>query len=459
MPRRVPLFATAARGTEDLLADELTELGAARVRADRGGVRFLANLHEALRIALWSRIAMRLLWPLAEAEVHGAEGLYDAARDLPWEEHLDPGATFAVEATLRDSEHTHSGFVALKIKDGLVDRLRERRGGRPDVDTRRPDVRVVAHLAGTRLSLSLDVAGAPLNQRGYRVRPTVAPVKETLAAAILRAVRYTGDEPLVDPMCGSGTFLVEAGLIAVRRAPAVHRKFGIERWPSLGAEARAILDRLRSEARAGERRAPFPILGFDRDPEAVQAARANVRAARLEREVSVAEADATRPLPLQGIDHGLLVTNPPYGDRLTAGGQKGMKTFYFHLGERLGTLPGFRLAVLSGNPAFETAFHRRPLRRRPLWNGPLEVTLLEYSPRTAARGSPPRTRGRPAEPAQEHRHRSGSHAGLAAPEQPSDVSPVRPEHGREEQRGERGRRRGRPRNEPGDRDRDDPTEQ
>src|SRR5262249_33087164 len=297
MPRRLPLFATAARGTEDLLADELTELGATRGRADRGGVRFLANLHEALRIAVWSRIAMRLLWPLAEAEVHGAEGLYDAAHEVPWEEHLDPGATFAVEATLRDSEHSHSGFVALKIKDALVDRLRKRRGGRPDVDTRRPDVRVLAHLAGTRLSLSLDVAGAPLNRRGYRVRPTVAPLKETLAAAILRAVRYTRDEPLVDPMCGSGTFLVEAGLIAVHRAPGARRTFGIERWPSLEAEARASLDRIRAEARAGERRAPFLIRGFDRSAEAVEAARANIGAARLEREVSLTEADATGPLP------------------------------------------------------------------------------------------------------------------------------------------------------------------
>jgi putative N6-adenine-specific DNA methylase len=387
MPRRLPLFATAARGTEELLADELTELGAARVRADRGGVRFLANLHEALRIAVWSRIAMRLLWPLAEAEVHGAEGLYDAAHDVPWEEHLDPDATFAVEATLRDSEHTHSGFVALKIKDALVDRLRARRGGRPDVDTRRPDVRVIAHLAGKRLSLSLDVAGAPLNRRGYRVRPTVAPLKETLAAAILRAVGYTGDEPLMDPMCGSGTFLVEAGLLAVHRAPGVHRSFGIERWPSLGAEARASLERIRSEARAGERRAPFPVRGFDRSPEAVEAARANVRAARLEREISIAEADATRPLPLEDLDHGLLVTNPPYGDRLAEGGQKGMKTFYFHLGERLGALHGFRLAVLSGNPAFEAAFHHRPLRRRPLWNGAIECMLLEYPAEGSGRGS------------------------------------------------------------------------
>jgi 23S rRNA (guanine2445-N2)-methyltransferase / 23S rRNA (guanine2069-N7)-methyltransferase len=380
MPPRLPLFATAARGTEDLLAEELSELGAARVRVDRGGVRFAANLREALRICLWSRIAMRLLWPLAEAEARGAEGLYAAARDVAWEEHLSRDSTFAVDATLRDSEHTHSGFVAQKLKDGIVDRLRQRLGGRPDVDTRRPDIRVVAHLAGTHLSLSLDLVGAPLHRRGYRVRPTIAPLKETLAAAILRAVRYAGDEPLVDPMCGSGTFLIEAGLIAINRAPSLHRTFGVEGWPSIGESARQILAELRSEARGLERRAACPIRGFDRDAEALEAARANLRAARLEREVTLGEADVTKGVPLEE-KQGLLVTNPPYGDRLGTGGQKGMKTFYFQLGERFRTMPGFRAAILAGNPGFESAFHHQPSHRRPMWNGPIACTLLEYARR------------------------------------------------------------------------------
>jgi len=434
MARRLPLFATAARGTEALLGDELTELGAARVRADRGGVRFLANLHEALRIALWSRIAMRLLWPLAEGEAPGAEGLYALAHDVPWEEHLGRDNTFAVEATLRDSEHRHSGFVALKIKDAIVDRLRARLGGRPDVDTRRPDLRVVAHLAGTHLSLSLDLVGAPLNRRGYRARPTLAPLKETLAAAILRAARYTGEEPLVDPMCGSGTFLIEAGLIAVRRAPGLHQRMGVERWPGLGGDARRILEALRADARAHERPAPASILGFDRSDEAVAAARANIQAARLGREISVSEGDATRPLP--GLPAaGLLVTNPPYGDRLGTGGQKGMKTFYFQLGEALGPLSGFRQVVLSGNPAFESAFHRRPVHRWPMWNGAIECTLLEYPAR------------RP------------SHLGLGAAEETTEVAPVRPQQQSEQRRGEpRGRPR-RPGHEPRHRHRDNAPEE
>jgi 23S rRNA (guanine2445-N2)-methyltransferase / 23S rRNA (guanine2069-N7)-methyltransferase len=380
MARRFQLFATCARGTEDLLAEELKSLGCARIRQDRGGVRFSANLDEALRACLWTRIAMRVLFPLGESGAHGPEGLYEAAAQVPWEEHLTADTTFAVEATVRQGEAGHTAFIALKIKDAVVDRLRQKLGARPDVDKRDPDVRVVAHVAEERLSLSLDLCGEPLHRRGYRVRPTTAPLKETLAAAILRAVRYTGDEPLVDPMCGSGTLVIEAGLIAQKRAPGLMRDFSVERWPRLGAQARAILTDLRAEARRQERRASWPILGFDKSEEAVEAARRNVAAAKLKEVVRISMGDATRELPLPDAS-GLLVTNPPYGDRLRAGGQKGMKTFYFQLGESLGRLEGWRLAILSGNPAFESAFHRKPSGARKLWNGPIECTLLEYPPR------------------------------------------------------------------------------
>lgn len=379
MPRRLSLFATTTRGTEDLLADELGELGAVKIRQDRGGVRFSANLHEALRICLWTRIAMRVLYPLGEFEARGAEGLYAAAASVPWEEHLTSASTFMVEATLRESEHDHSGFVALKIKDAVADRLRDKLGARPDVDTRHPVFRVVAHLAKTKLSLSLDLCGEPLNRRGYRVSPIVTPLKETLAAAILRAARYTGDEPLVDPMCGSGTFAIEAALIARRRAPGVARTFAVEGWPHLGAEAVATLADLRADARAGERRAPHPIHGFDREPEAVAAAAKNVAAAHVGEDVRIAPADATKPLPMPTSPPGLLISNPPYGDRLKAGGQQGMKTFYFQLGESFRRLEGWRMVILAGNAAFESAFHRRPTGKRELWNGPISCQLLSYA--------------------------------------------------------------------------------
>jgi len=413
MAERLALFATTARGTEDLLAEELKELGARRIRQDRGGVRFMASLDEALMVCLWSRIAMRVLYPLGEFEARGAEGLYEAVASVPWEEHLTPETTFAVEATLKDSEHTHTGFVALKVKDAIVDRMREKLKARPDVDTRQPDVSVIAHLVRERLSLSLDLCGEPLHRRGYRVRPTPAPLKETLAAALLRASGYTGEEGLVDPMCGSGTILIEGGLIARRRAPGIARDFAVEQWPHLGARARELLADLRADARRNERKVEVPLLGFDKDPEALEAARRNVRAAKLAEEIHLEEGDATKlpPLPASG---GLILTNPPYGDRLGSGGQKGMKSFYFKLGDTL-RVPGWRVSVLSGNPAFESAFHARPRSRRDLWNGPIACTLLGYAPPFG----PPGARD--------------SEASLGVAQKALDVAPVRPQDEGEEQ--------------------------
>jgi putative N6-adenine-specific DNA methylase len=414
MAERLALFATTARGTEDLLAEELKELGARRIRQDRGGVRFMASLDEALKVCLWSRIAMRVLYPLGEYEAHGAEGLYDAVATVPWEEHLTPETTFAVEATLKDSEHSHTGFVALKVKDAIVDRMREKLKARPDVDPRQPDVRVVAHMVREKLSLSLDLCGEPLHRRGYRVRPTPAPLKETLAAALLRASGYTGEEALVDPMCGSGTILIEGGLIARRRAPGIARDFAVEKWPHLGERARELLADLRADARRNERKVAVPILGFDKDPDALEAARRNVKAAKLAEEIRLEEGDAMKmpPLPSPG---GLLLTNPPYGDRLGSGGQKGMKSFYFKLGESLRAQSGWRLFVLSGNPAFESAFHSRPRSKRDLWNGPIACTLLGYSPVPVRGGA------------------EASEAPLGVPQDALDVAPVRPEDEAEEQ--------------------------
>ena len=412
MAERLALFATTARGTEELLAAELQELGARRIRQDRGGVRFMASLDEALKVCLWSRIAMRVLYPLDEMDVHGAEGLYEAVKSVPWEEHLTPETTFAVEATLKDSEHSHTGFVALKVKDAIVDRMRERRGARPDVDARNPNVSVVAHLVREHLSLSLDLCGEPLHRRGYRVRPTPAPLKETLAAALLRAAGYTGEEALVDPMCGSGTLLIEGGLIARRRAPGLLRDFAVEKWPHLGTRARELLEDMRADARRNERKVTVPLLGFDKDPEALEAARRNVKAARLAEEIVLEEGDATR-LPLLPEGGGLIITNPPYGDRLGSGGQKGMKSFYFKLGESLRAQHGWRLFVLSGNPAFESAFHARPRSKRELWNGPIPCTLLGYS--------------------EVYVRPDALKAPLGAPQQPEDVAPVRPEDEGEEQ--------------------------
>lgn len=334
----------------------------------------------------YSRIAMRVLYPLGEYEVHGAEGLYEAALEVPWEDWLSPKTTFAVEATLKDSEHTHTGFVALKLKDAIVDRLRQKYGARPDVDSHDPTVRVVAHLAKTQLTLSLDLCGEPLFKRGYRIKTTIAPLKETLAAALLMAADYTGEEPLADPMCGSGTLVIEGAWIAMRRAPGLKRHFALEDWPEFAAKAKPLLDDLRREAVAQQRTLPFQLVARDYNEDALAAVKRNVVAAGLSTAVRIEEADVLRADPPTG-PAGLLITNPPYGERIGEGGQKGMKSFFHTLGKSLWKWEGWRMAVLAGNPAFESAFGHRPSKRTDLWNGPIECQLLQYPP---AHPRPPR---------------------------------------------------------------------
>ncbi|HSB80273.1 MAG TPA: THUMP domain-containing protein [Candidatus Methylomirabilis sp.] len=344
------------------------------MRRGRGGVRFTGKTVDAMRVCLWSRIAMRVLLPLAEFPAATADALYAGARDIPWEDHLDETHTFAVEAVGRTEALGHTHYTALKVKDAVADSLRERRGARPNVDARDPDVHIVAHLADGRASLALDLAGEPLFKRGWRLAQTQATLKETLAAAILRACGYDGTRPLIDPMCGSGTLAIEAALIAQHHAPGVHRRLGIERWASFDQSLRAELRRMRDEARRGVRRGAPQVFAGDRDPDAIRATQVNVKRSGLP--IQVQQADARELLPLN--PPGFVVVNPPWGKRLEGGGRQRLKTFYWQLGQAWRGLHGHRLAVLAGGPEFESAFGMRPTSRRPLWNGPVRCMLLTY---------------------------------------------------------------------------------
>jgi putative N6-adenine-specific DNA methylase len=370
-------FMTASAGTEDLLADELRALGVTSLRQVRGGVRFQGETSTALEACLWSRVGMRLLLPLGSFDANDAEQLYEGARRIPWNDHLGPRHTLAVDATGTSEQLRHTHFIGQRIKDAVCDVIRERHGSRPSVDPREPDLRIVAHLSRGRCDLSLDLAGEPLFKRGYRKEPTRASLKETLAAAVLLAAGYDGSRPLHDPMCGSGTLAIEAALIAKNRAPGLNRAFGVERWPSFGPADRKLLGDLRVKAREAERPELPRIVGSDRDPEAIVAARANVHFAKVP--VELFEKDAREIDPL--VPPGFVVTNPPYGERLDGGGRKQLKTFFWQLGQRWRTFEHHRIAVLAGGPEFESAFGLRPLHRRRLYNGPIECELLAYEPR------------------------------------------------------------------------------
>jgi len=367
-------YATCPRGAEEALEGELRALGAKGIRAGRGGVRFTGERDVALRACLDLRTALRVLEPIGEYPAVDADELYQGALALPWPELFARGQTLAVAAGGRAEGLTHTHFVEQKLKDAVVDALRERAGFRPDVDPRNPDVLIVAHLAEGKCNLSLDLAGDLLSNRGYRVRTVEAPLREALAAAVVIYSGWEGATPLHDPLCGSGTLAIEAALFAAKRAPNLARRLACERWPRTAAGDAPVLARLRAELAAREV-APPRIRATDRDAEAAEATRQNARAAKVPMEVGVADVREIEPLD----PPGQLLLNVPYGERLEAGGRKPLKTFYHQLGVALRRLRQHRAAILSGSEDFESAFGIRPRGpRRVVWNGPLRCTLYRY---------------------------------------------------------------------------------
>jgi 23S rRNA (guanine2445-N2)-methyltransferase / 23S rRNA (guanine2069-N7)-methyltransferase len=378
-------FATTAKAMERLLADELRGLGATHVEARRAGVAWRGTQEVAYRAVLWSRIANRILLPLAEFAAPNPEALYRGVRAIRWADHIAPGCTLAVDCNVADSRITHSHYAALKSKDAIVDQLREQRGARPNVDVRRPDVRVNVYVHADRAVVSIDLSGESQHRRGYRAAGAAAPLKENLAAAILYLAewprRAQAGEALVDPMCGSGTLALEAALIAGDVAAGLQRDyFGCIGWRGHDPALWARLHReAELRARQGLRRLP-PIHAYDTDVRAVRAMQANLSRAGLSGRVHVerrALADCA-PITARGGDtgHGVLVTNPPYGERL--GDVDTLGPLYEQLGDLLRRrFPGWTGYVLTGAPALAKRIGLRPSRRIILYNGAIECRLLE----------------------------------------------------------------------------------
>ncbi len=366
------LVATCTRGLEEVLAGELRELGAGDVAPGAGSVSFagdLAAVHEA-NVRL--RTAMRILVTLVRGRTPGRKGLYALASRVPWEDLIPPGSTFAVETVGKAPGLEHSGFAALVVKDAVADRIRGRRGTRPDVDRRNPDLRIHVHLGRHGTSISLDSTGEPLSRRGYRRHGGAAPLAETLAAGLLLLAGYDGGAPFTDPLCGSGTLVAEAALIASRTAPGLRRSFAFERWPFHDP---AVLDDVRHRAALDRREPPRPIRGADRSRRAVATAGENLRRAGMHRWVELAVADVREMAPLE--PGTLVVTNPPYGERL--GETTGLEGFYRELGDALKRrAAGCTAWLLVGNRELAGAIGLRASRRIRLFNGPIECRFLRF---------------------------------------------------------------------------------
>jgi putative N6-adenine-specific DNA methylase len=367
-------FATTGKGVEEVLAGELLRLGFAEAAAEKGGVRFTGEMADCWRANLWLRTANRVLVPLASFTCATPQELYDGVRTVPWARYLTPEMTLAVDCSLRDSTLTHSGFVALKTKDAIVDEVRDRCGRRPNVDTRDPGLRVNVHLAKDRCTVSLDSSGAPLDRRGYRLERTEAPLRETLAAALVELSGWDGAVPLADPMCGSGTILIEAAMKSARRAPGLLRSgFGFQRWPGFD---RSLWGSLVAEARGEALPAlPVPLLGCDRSAPALAIARQNARRAGVEGMLTLARRELDDFAPPSG--SGVLIFNPPYGDRLDE--VEALKPLYRQIGDVMKQrCTGYTAYLLTGSQELAKCVGLKASRRFVLFNGPIECRLLKY---------------------------------------------------------------------------------
>ena len=377
-------FATCPKGLEYLLRDELVALGANEVHEALSGVHFNGELVDGYRACLWSRLASRVLMPLGEFAAVDEQALYDGVQQIDWSQHLAEEGTLAVDAISNASQMRHTRYLAQKVKDAVVDQFRDRSGNRPGVDLEKPSIRLNLLLRKDRALLSLDLSGTPLHRRGYRVGQGEAPLKENLACAML--LRATWPEifaaggTLVDPMCGSGTLLIEGALMAADVAPGLKREyFGFLGW--LGHDALAwdgLLAEARNRADEGLRKLPAVFHGNDQDPHVLNDARRNAQQAGVSGFMHL-ERHSIEHLqkPADAGDRGLIICNPPYGERI--GQQDELAPTYRAIGERaLAGFDGWRLAVITSDEDLGRAIGLRAHKRYVLYNGALECRLLLF---------------------------------------------------------------------------------
>lgn len=375
------LFVTAPRGVGDLLLAELAACGADDAREQAGGVACNGSLEVAYRACLWSRVASRVLLPIARFQAGDADALYHGVSTVDWAQHLAPEGTLAVDATLRRSPIRHSHYAAQRVKDAVVDQLRAPSGARPSVALLRPDLRINVHIDREQATVSIDLSGESLHRRGYRLEGAQAPLKENLAAAILLRARWpelaAQGGALIDPMCGSGTLPIEAALIAADVAPGLERTyFGFLGWRGHApARWQSLLDEAHERRAAGLGHLPS-IIGYDADRDAVAAALGNLERVGLRGYIHI-ERRSLDQVQTPKAPPGLVVANPPYGERL--GERETLQPLYRELAELFKrSFVGWRAAVFTGNPELAKGMGLRARRYNVLFNGPIECRLLHF---------------------------------------------------------------------------------
>ena len=359
-------------GLEDVLSDELLTLGAKKIEKGVRNVSFFGDLGFLYKCNLSLRTAIRILKPIAFFNVNDEKELYSSFYNFNWEDFLSLDLTFSIESVLNSDFFSHSLFVSQKAKDGIVDRFRKLYKRRPNVDSIDPDIKINIHIRDNKCTVSLDSSGKPLNQRGYRSQTNIAPINEVLAAGIILLSDWDLESDFLDPMCGSGTFLIEAAMMAVNQPPGMKRTFGFQKLTSFDE---SLWKKIETEALHQMKPIEFlDIYGSDIDLRAVRVTRHNLKVAGLEEVAKVLQSDFVKLQP--PTSEGVLVTNPPYGQRI--GEDEDLKEVYpvwaKHMKESFG---GWNTYFLTADLEMPKDMRLKPTKKTPLFNGALECRLFE----------------------------------------------------------------------------------
>lgn len=367
------LVAKTLAGLEAVLEKEIRDLGGTEIVPLKRAVQFEGGLELLYRANYELRTAVRVLKPIATFPVKNEHELYRQVQRINWEDYMSIRDTLAIDAAVASPHFNHSKYVALKTKDAIVDQFRNKTGRRPSVDINNPFLRINIHIGGSECTVALDSSGDSLHKRNYRQVQTAAPLSEVLAAGMLKLAGWKADRDFVDPMCGSGTILIEAAMMAYNIPAQIQRKdFGFINWPDFDAR---LWREVKQNARKKQRAFPFRLMGFDLDPEAIKASRTNCKTLRLDGKIKLEHKDFAE-LELEENNGGLMIMNPPYGERLE---ESNINAMYEMIGDRLKQqFAGFDAWVISSN--FDAFKHLglRTSRKIPLFNGSLECKFQHY---------------------------------------------------------------------------------
>ena len=372
MVQEFELIAKTFMGLENVLAQELTQLGANNVRIGRRMVSFTGDKEMMYRANFQLHTAIRILKPIAHFKAKSAEDMYDEVKKIDWSKYILDGKTFSVDSVVYSDEFRNSRFVTYKVKDAIVDQFREKTGTRPNISVSNPDIRLNIHIAEDQATLSLDSSGESLHRRGYRQESVEAPLNEVLAAGMILMTGWKGDTDFIDPMCGSGTLPIEAALIARNISPGVFRKeFAFEKWPDFDKD---LFDEIYNDD-SQEREFTHHIYGYDIDMKCVNTANLNIRAAGLSKDITIQQADFKnfeKPA-----EKSLLIMNPPYGERIST---PNLMATYKMIGERLKhQFAGNEAWVLSYREECFEQIGLKPSIKIPVYNGSLECEFRKYT--------------------------------------------------------------------------------